>query len=490
MRGGSLPTGDNPEIEQAHLKVTSAKVTGRTGISQSAPIFTNAYRFCMAKTNTRIRPGVAFRDGKLFIFGNSQILVIRQWPDIRAWRKSEQHGWHTWRPQIHPRLIRLHEPHFKTARTPEQADQIASWDGHDFRVDEWIQYKVRRQRKFAEAAWRFSEPIPPEVRRAVRSFDESRYEVLQAFAVVDYALELYRSNPTLFYALIRNDQFFVEPPRARLAACRRFILHKQHEISKWLGFPEDAGKVCVRILSKLPSRDVRIHRLWWLRRMLADPELRKLFVFAPRVDATVIGFVWDAKELLHPSLAAKLVQRMETKALFQARLIVRDIFRMWRLLERPWPPAKKICGVNAFEDLHDELWRSCERRVSAAGLKVRFPEPPLPEWPDIELLGTTKEIIAEGEEMDHCVASYIPEMTAGERPILLYRVLWPERATLRLTKPGEKWRLAELRCRRNQEPSPETFQFVRTWLHETQKMVELGFPQMADGSIDPELCPF
>lgn len=465
-------------------------MTGRAGISQSAPSFTNAYRSSMAKANTRIRPGVAFRDGKLFIFGNSQIIVIRQWPDIRAWRKSEQHGWHTWRPQLHPRLIRLHEPQFKTAVTPEQADQTASRSEFSFSLAEWIQYKLQRQRKFAEASWRFSEPIPPEVRYAVRSFDESRYEVLQAFATVDYAMELYRSNPPLFYALVRNDQFLIEPPRARLAACRRWILHKQHHIATWLGFPRDVSKVCVRILSKLPSRDVRIHRLRWLRQMLADPDLRKLFAFAPQIDATVIGFVWDARELLHPSLVAKLAHRMEGKALFETRLIVRDCIRMWRLLERPWPPAKKICGINALEDLHDELWRSCERRVSVAGLSVRFAEPPLPEWPDIELLGTTKEIIAEGEQMDHCVASYIPEMTSGEKAILLYRVLWPERATLRLAKTGEKWRIAELRCQRNQAPSPETFEFVRTWLVQAQEAVEPGGSQPADESVDPDLCPF
>jgi len=466
--------------------LTNAKAMGWIGIPD--PLCLSQIR--MPHTASQIRPGIAFRDGKLFIFGNSQILVIKQWPHIRAWRKTLRHGWHTWRPQLNPRLVRLQEPRFKSTCTLDLADQIGDRAVRSFSIDDWIRYKMLRQRRFAEAAWRFSESIPHEVRCAVRSFEQSHYEVLQALATVDHGIELYRSNPALFYALVRNDQFLAEPPRARLAACRRWILHKQHHIAAWLGFPSDVSKVCVRILSKFPSRDVRIHRLWWLRRMLADPELRKLFVFAPRIDATVIGFVWDARELLHPMLAAKLAYRMETKALFETRLIVRDTIRMWRLLERPWPPAKKICGINAFDDLHDELWRSCERRVSAAGLSVRFAEPPLSEWPDIELLGTTKEIIAEGEQMDHCVASYIPEMTSGEKAILLYRVLWPERATLRLSKIGEKWQIAELRCQRNQASSPETFEFVKTWLVQAQQAGEPGGSQPANGSVDPDLCPF
>jgi len=433
------------------------------------------------------RPGAAFRDGKVFLFDRGEILVIRQWPQIRAWRKTAQQGWQPWRPQLPPRLIRFREPQFDIGCNQEQPkDQLGSSDGNA--GDRWAKFKMLRQRRFAEAAWQFSQPIPADVRRAVRSFSESRYEMLQGFAGVEYAMELYRSNSALFYPLIRNDQFCAEPPRARLAACRRWILHKQHEIAAWLGFPENAAKVCVKILAKLSPEDVRIHRLWWLRRMLADPDLRKLFVFANRIDATVIGFVWDLKELLNPKLAGKLVQRLDAKALLQARMIGRDIVRMWRLLERPWPPANKICGVNALEDLHYELWRNCERRARSSGLEVRLLEKPLPEWPDIELLGTTREIIAEGEEMDHCVASYIPEMTSGEKPILLYRVMWPERATLRLTKAGARWRIAELRCHRNQEPSPETFEFVRTWLHESQETAEDRL--QTDVEIDPELCPF
>ncbi len=93
----------------------------------------------------------------------------------------------------------------------------------------------------------------------------------------------------------------------------------------------------------------------------------------------------------------------------------------------------------------------------------------LPEWPEIELLSTAKEIIAEGEAMGHCVASYVLKMVSGALPILLYRVLWPERATLRLSKDGERWHIAELRCRRNRAPSSETFEFVRIWLREPQE---------------------
>jgi len=435
----------------------------------------------------RSRPGAAFCNGKVILFRSGEIIVIRQWPQIMAWRKTATQGWRAWRPQLPPRLVRLKEPQINNGRNREQHPlQLGSSD--DNALDPWAKIKMLRQRRFAEAAWQFSRPIPEAVRRMVRTFNQSQYEMLQAAAAIPYAMQLYHSNPALLFALIRNDQFFIAPPRERLAASRRWILHKQHDIAAWLGFPEDAAKICVKILARLSPQDIRIHRLWWLRRMLADSDLRKLFAFAPRIDATVIGFVWDLKEILNARLAGKLVARLDSKALLQARMIGRDIVRMWRLLERPWPPAKKICGINAMEELHYDLWRNCERRARNSGLEIRLLEKPLPEWPDIELLGTTREIVAEGEEMNHCVASYICEMTSGAKPILLYRVRWPERATLRLSKAGEMWRIAELRCHRNQEPSPETFEFVKTWLNETQDMV--ADQSRVDFEIDPELCPF
>ena len=440
----------------------------------------------MPEKNLQVRPGTAFRNGKLLLFDRSQILVIRQWPQIRAWRKTANRGWHPWRPRLPRRLIRFREPCFEPLRILQETQEHAK-ERTMSTEEKSAKIKLLRQQQFSSAAWQFSQPIPQEVRRAVRSFSESQYEMLQAFATVPFAMELYRSNPALAYALIRNDRFRNEPPSARLAASRRWILHKQRAIAAWLGF-EDSSKACVTILAKVPPQDVRIHRLRWLRQMLADPDLRKLFAFAPRVDAAVIGLVWDLKELLSTKLAGNLVQRFAADALLEARVTGREIVRMWRLLERPWPPGRKICGYNAMLALHDELAQSCRRRAESLGVEVQFLGRRLPEWPDIELLGTAKEILAEGEAMGHCVASYILTMASGAMPILLYRVLGPERATLRLSKVGVRWRIAELRGHRNREPSPQTLEFVEAWLRWAQEEAETQ--ERTSIVSNPELWPF
>lgn len=35
-----------------------------------------------------IRYGTSFKDGKLYEFSADGILVLRQWPDLRAWRRT------------------------------------------------------------------------------------------------------------------------------------------------------------------------------------------------------------------------------------------------------------------------------------------------------------------------------------------------------------------------------------------------------------------
>jgi hypothetical protein len=186
----------------------------------------------------------------------------------------------------------------------------------------------------------------------------------------------------------------------------------------------------------------------------------------------------------------RLVQNYEPEKMRDLRILGRDVVRMWGLLGRPWPPRQGVCGLNAFAELHDECWRTIRRGVECEGLQVLLPEKPLPGTPYIELLNSAREIIEEGEEMQHCVASYVPSMTSGKAMIVLYRVLWPERATLRLGKTGERWLIGELRGYRNRQVSDETLEYVESWLREVQEPAEAIAGGPGEGEIHPEVCPF
>lgn len=434
------------------------------------------------------RRGAAFKNGKVYFFSRTEIVVIQSYPRVRAWRKTPGEGWRPWRPGLPQGLIRIQEPEF----APDAGAKVCPEAGANLGEPRefWEHKRVLRQREFAVAAWEFSKAIPVEVRRAVRAFQESQFELLQAFGTVPYAMQLAASNPALLYALVRNDRFTEAPVSDRLRFARGWILRRQKVLSARLGFPEGAAGSSVPVLGKIPTGDIRVHRMRWLRQMLHEPELHKILHFAPAIDTTIIGFMWDMRELMNPTLLNRLVQNYDREKMRDLRMLGRDVVRMWGLLGRPWPPRKKVCGLNAFAELHDECWRTIRRRVECEGLQVLLPEKLPPGTPYIKLLNSTREIMEEGEEMRHCVASYVPSMTSGKAMIVLYRVLWPERATLRLGMTGDRWHVAELRGYRNRQVSDETLEYVESWLAHVQEPGEAITGAPGEREIDPELCPF
>jgi hypothetical protein len=71
-----------------------------------------------------------------------------------------------------------------------------------------------------------------------------------------------------------------------------------------------------------------------------------------------------------------------------------------------------------------------------------FPPPPYAGTADLEPIRTLKELVEEGEQMRHCVASYADRIAGGS--YYVYRVLKPIRATLAISWHGNRWMASEL----------------------------------------------
>lgn len=326
---------------------------------------------------------------------------------------------------------------------------------------------------------------PAEILTAIRCYRESRSRLGEAFVRVEHSLALHRSNPALWFMLVHSDRMLGVPSSERFAFAQRMILRKQHEIVTEFHFPRAASKACARILGRMSPNEIRLCRLVRLQELLCDGELLQLFSHAASVDANLIGFVWDARRLLDLNLLTRLAHRLESTDLLSARILVHRIRLMMQSAQISWPPVEKICGIGALEQQYCDLARLCERPslFRRRGLHAT----PLPEWPDIELLESAQEILIEGEEMQHCAATYLSEVLTGDPPTLLYRITWPERATLQLVRLGTTWHIAELRCRRNRKPSLATFAYINQWLREMQHVVDQPSAKL---EIPPESCPF
>ncbi len=112
-------------------------------------------------------------------------------------------------------------------------------------------------------------------------------------------------------------------------------------------------------------------------------------------------------------------------------------------------------------------------------------------------LRTAGELVAEGVEMGHCVATRLE--AALEGAALVFRgVVERERVTVELARHGGRWLLGDHRCVRNRSPRPPTAAAIGRWASAAvtlQQAAELPPPRLlsppaAPGRLDHAGCPF
>lgn len=112
--------------------------------------------------------------------------------------------------------------------------------------------------------------------------------------------------------------------------------------------------------------------------------------------------------------------------------------------------------------LHDGLIEQFNRHQINTKKNTIYPTCPLEESDKIIQVKTAYELMQEGTEMAHCVASYHKRVLNGE--YFVFKVLAPERATLGLHFVRGELRIDQLHLKRNATPSKETQEAVYWWL--------------------------
>jgi hypothetical protein len=90
-----------------------------------------------------------------------------------------------------------------------------------------------------------------------------------------------------------------------------------------------------------------------------------------------------------------------------------------------------------------------------------FPPPPLPGNNNIVPITTIEDLLDESAEMHNCSGSYAERIMSRE--CFIYRVIWPQRATLEVSDTGDMHHIRQLKLARNEEPSADTWAKVRFW---------------------------
>lgn len=385
------------------------------------------------------RLGVAFKNGKLYTFTDTCVLVMSAWPDPRGWWKRRSHNWRPTRREANavfsPNLFAK-----GTAYQPPRTDP----DDESGWFNEWLN-KISLREYLAHSA--YFDTIPDSVRDDLLRYGSRKWHLLNLLARCPGADDLSRANPALAFALASNWVFHKPAVTRPLRAARGLVYRKQKRILEWLGFPPT--EPVRRILAKIVPRSLAVESLLYLRTALADPWVMRILSHQERLNASVLLMVTHPRlrPCATPRLLAELGQsREEDGGRGPAVRLLTDTLRMAERFGQP-DAVRPFLSLRQLQTVHDELATGLAPIRVEDGQPLVFPPPPFAGDADIRPLRTDCELVAEGREMQHCVSYHGPDVAAGW--YYVYRVLTPVRATLAIRWRLRNWVLSEMHGVRN-----------------------------------------
>ncbi len=424
------------------------------------------------------RWGTHFKNGKLYLFTQGSITVVKGWPELRAWRKTPARPqWKPVRPTLSfqnqtvaagtPRRSSLRyesqptdeAPAASVATVSEFADEPLEPPSTEDPLRDWHR---KIQEREAAAFREFFSTFPPEIPARLKDFTSRQWHLAALAARCPGALDLLASNPALAYCLASNWVFHTPAVQQPLRAARALVRRRQRDLSGWLGFP--ATEAVVRVLRKIPPECCEISSLLYLRSALALPRVLQTLSHLPRVDSTILRIVGDPRlfPLTSFNLLVELSASSPSPSLISRQVkLLHDIVEIVGMLNQP-VNSEPFRTLPHLRHRHDDLSTRIRQKVPAQLLSLKFPPPPIPGTATVVPITTPQMLLEEAAQQINCVVGYSKCVARGES--YLYRVLSPERATLAVERTPNGWRLSEVALARNARPSLPTLLAAKAWM--------------------------
>ncbi|EGB15669.1 hypothetical protein DND132_2466 [Pseudodesulfovibrio mercurii] len=322
----------------------------------------------------------------------------------------------------------------------------------------------------------FLRPIPAHVREAAGQFTWRQFTILRMMRRTDYAVQLATSNPTLLWLvaarLVRNRRLTGDIPD--------LLKMKQTALIRLL-FGDGTG-VTPALLRKTRSHSYDSATFRDAERLLCNAEAVGQLRHYPVIDLDRLGELDGRYDIL----AAKFLKRRflapepSPRPLSLVRGEYMDTVGLGKSLgiQDAGQVVRACPTVQALQHLHAR-WANAVRRMAwfrenRGRWGTVFPRPPYMSDGVIIPIRTPEELLEEGRWQDHCVWNYADLVEAGLCTI--YRVLYPQRATLELRGGRGNAHVGQLFLRHNGEPSPRCWAYVLNWLDEQNRRARAAKP--------------
>jgi hypothetical protein len=310
-------------------------------------------------------------------------------------------------------------------------------------------------------------------------FQSRRWHLLNLWLRVPGGRELFDDVPALAWLAASSWCYKQSPVQKPFRSLRTLTRQPRRHLLAWLDLPQSDG--VIKLLRQVDPSDLNPMQAEAICRVLRDEQRRKWWQNLPHAsDPRAVH--WMAYGM---PLSFRLIRSINEQGTvggpehgMPVDRVLQDTRRLIRTLgmDAGRDELARIESPERLLEAHDRLVRDLTRRQAGqqdgTGFQASaWPKPLPPPVPPAEWLhpiSTYPDLLQEGTDMNHCIASYAEEIVA--RRFYVYAVHHPlGRATLGLQRVApQTWVLDDLRGQHNAVVLAAVHTAVTDWLNQSE----------------------
>lgn len=319
----------------------------------------------------------------------------------------------------------------------------------------------------AVAAWKLT--FPDQLLQGIEALPSHRCKAIALAATHEKVIDMLATNPVLLWLLI--DRRVIGDESAE--QINHLLGDKQVKLCSLVGLSE--RKQVVKLLKKAASLKLQKNELESFVELLETPAVCDYLSHQKTISPAILKLLRTNQWLVLSKARALIPSLCQP----EFRRIFDDVLRMIEDLSQ----LQNCATTAALQRLHDNLVEELNESRGTKLIRDHMGNPkPIPPAPlqsaySIEPITEQIDLIKEGREMRHCIASHLFSVVSGDYAV--YRMLDPERLTIEIvvTDWGQCY-LKEVRGKGNRLPTSNSMEVIEKWFLEFQPSTSDGFPMI------------
>ena len=315
----------------------------------------------------------------------------------------------------------------------------------------------------------WKQTFPQQLQAGLGAIPSQRCTAIFLAATHEKVFDLLATNPLLLWLLIERGVLDDQNPEQ----LNLLLSDKQANLCSLVGL--SGRKQEVKLLKRAASLKLRKDELESFMELLEVPTVCNYLSHQKTMAPAVLKLLRTTQWLVLSKARALIPSLCQP----EFRRIFDDVLRMIEDVSQ----LQNCATTDALQRLHDNLVEELNESRGTKLIRDHMGNPkPIPPAPlqsaySIEPITGQIDLIKEGREMRHCIASHLFSVVSGDYAV--YRMHEPERLTIEIvvTDWGQCY-LKEVRGKGNRLPTANSMEIIEKWFLEFQPRTSDGLPMI------------